>query len=179
MSDQKLSLKQKRDLRNKNFKPVVRSVDSRVKRVLHPDCSEDGVTEQHHVNEVDIKTILKRHGMGEIDPNRLIPNFTGLTFGDGSPLDYHGMMSVVAQAKGSFSTLPAETRAFFLNDMDLFVKFCSDPANAKKMSELGLSTAHLVLPTGESSSVATPVQPAQAAPAAAGSSAAQPAAAGV
>lgn len=62
-------------------------------------------------------------------------------FGDFSHVpDYATALEAVQAAQNTFLAQPARVRAEFGNDPARFVQFCTDPANADRLVELGLAT---------------------------------------
>lgn len=98
-------------------------------------CEDASLAVQDQRDEVDINTIVRRFGLtGELPDDVRAPSY-GDFEGVGT---YHDAMNAVAAANESFDRLPAEVRAEFGNNPSLFVDFCSDPKNLKRMKELNL-----------------------------------------
>lgn len=112
------------------------------RRVIHPS-SDKVITEQHHKDEVDIKVILKRHGLLKIHPNDLRPDPTIWQHGNGILPSFQEMNNVVVSMKQAFYKIPASIREKFRNDPTAFVEFVSNPDNRADIEKLGISTAHL------------------------------------
>lgn len=101
----------------------------------------------------------------ECDINRIVKSFnpdTGLfshmslrspRYGDVSGVDFRSMMDFIADANEAFEALPAVLRARFANSAESFVEFCSDPANAGPLKEMGLE----LLQDGQVSAIKEPV----------------------
>jgi len=100
-------------------------------------CLDKTRTQQHHKDECDINTIVKRFNLtGQLPVNLVMPqygDFMGIT-------DYHSAMTAVAQARETFDQLPARIRNRFMNDPEQFVNWATDEANIPEMIELGLAT---------------------------------------
>lgn len=98
-------------------------------------CKEPTLTQQHHAEEADINTIIRRFNVtGELPQSVRMP-----TFGDFEGIfDYHQAMNAIREADESFMAMPAETRARFNNNAASFVEFCSDPRNRDEAAKMGL-----------------------------------------
>lgn len=128
-------------------------------------CQDKSLTQQSFAEEADINTIIRRFGLdGPLPQGVRMPSygdFTGLK-------TYEDAWEVLNAAQESFYAMPARVRARFENDPAQFVAFCSDPANAQEMKELGLvepSQAPVPAPVVPSQmTVNPPAAPAAAAP---------------
>jgi phage internal scaffolding protein len=98
-------------------------------------CPDDGLTQQHHSEEADINTIVRRFGLtGQLPQAREAPEY-----GDFSHVtDYHTAMNAVLEADQHFMALPAELRAQFNNDPGALLDFVYDDNNRAKAEEMGL-----------------------------------------
>lgn len=98
-------------------------------------CEDPSLAKQEFKEECDINTIVTRFGltgeMPEFITTPLQGDFTEVT-------DYRSALHLVMEADAAFMEIPAETRERFGNDPGRFVAFCSDPANAEKIKEMGL-----------------------------------------
>lgn len=98
-------------------------------------CQDPSLTQQQFAEDADINTIVRRFGItGELPTGVRAPSygdFTGVS-------DFRSALAAIDAAEASFMALPAHVRATFQNDPGLFVDYCSDPANAAGMKELGL-----------------------------------------
>jgi phage internal scaffolding protein len=97
------------------------------------------MTQQHFAEEVDIKTIIKKH-----DRTGIISHVArGVAqYGDYSEVnEYREALDMVNSANESFLELPAELRKMFDNDAGLFFEFATDPKNDEKMVQMGLKVA--------------------------------------
>lgn len=93
-------------------------------------------TQQHFKDECDINVIVERFGItGQLPENARMPvygDFTGV-------VDFHTAVNAVRSAQDAFDVMPAKVRARFENNPQLFVEFCSDPANLAEARLLGLA----------------------------------------
>lgn len=98
-------------------------------------CLDASKAVQDAAADADINTIVRRFGLtGELPDAVAAPSY-----GDFSEVvDFHTAMIAVRKAEDSFLRMPADVRARFLNDPQLFVEFCSDEANREEMGKLGL-----------------------------------------
>lgn len=98
-------------------------------------CADATRTQQHFKEECDINTLVRRFGLtGEFPQNLrtpINPEFAQVT-------DFHGAMTLIAEARQAFGQMPAETRYRFHNDPAEFVDFCSNPENRAEMRKMGL-----------------------------------------
>lgn len=110
----------------------------RVSQETGLDCSEDkgGRTQQQFKEETDINTIVERFGIsGETPPAMNFPSEQDFT----ETFDFQTSMNVIVQARESFMTLPAKTRARFQNDPQQFMEFMHDSENIPEMVKMGLA----------------------------------------
>lgn len=99
-------------------------------------CDDISLTVQSEKDEADINVIVRRFGLtGSLPQGVRTPtydDFTGVT-------DYQSALNAMTLANDSFYQMPAEIRSEFDNDPHRFVNFCSDPANADKLTGWGLT----------------------------------------
>lgn len=96
---------------------------------------EPTMTQQASKDETDINNILRQFKVTGLVPAGIAPP----TYGDFSEVvDFRTAMDAVNAAQASFMAMPAETRARFGNDPQLFLEFCSNPQNLDEMRKLGL-----------------------------------------
>lgn len=94
------------------------------------------LTEQAHLNDADVNTIIARHRK-----TGQVPIFTGKqpTYGDFSGVvDFQDSLNRIAQAEQDFMSLPSKIRNKFKNDPGQLIEFVNDPANEQECYELGL-----------------------------------------
>ena len=107
-------------------------------RVASPfNTTGESLTQQHFLEECDIKTIIKKH-----DRTGLIQHVAqGVAeYGDYSEVhEYREALDLINAADESFAGLPADVRKAFNNDAGEFFEFATNPDNAGKMVELGLA----------------------------------------
>lgn len=97
----------------------------------------ESLTQQHFLEECDIKTIIKKH-----DRTGIIQHVArGVAqYGDYSEVhEYREALDLINSADESFAGLPAEVRKQFNNDAGEFFEFATNPDNAEAMVELGLA----------------------------------------
>lgn len=93
------------------------------------------LTQQSQKDETDINNILRQFKVTGLVPQGI----AAPTYGDFSEVvDFRTAMDAVNAAQASFMAMPAETRSRFGNDPQLFLEFCSNPANLDEMRKLGL-----------------------------------------
>lgn len=125
-------------------------------------CEDASLAQQHQKDESDINVIVKRFGLtGELPANPRLPqygDFTGIK-------DYQSALHAVQSAQEAFMEIPAEIRARFDNDPEVFLEFCANPANKEEAIKIGLikkpepETAPVLAP----SAAPAPAQSAEAA----------------
>lgn len=119
-------------------------------------CQDESLTQQHQKDEADINTIVKRfHLSGELPTDVRAPRYGDFT----GVVDYQSALNAVIAADESFMAMPAYIRARFNNDTQLFVEFCSDPANTEEMIKLGLAVSRTAGPEGSETPEDTPSPP--------------------
>ena len=97
----------------------------------------ESLTQQHFLQECDIKTIIKKHDRTGIinHVNRGVAQY-----GDYSEVhEYREALDLINNAQESFMGLPADVRKIFDNDPGEFFEFATNPDNAERMVELGLA----------------------------------------
>lgn len=108
-----------------------------VSRETGLDCKDDSLAVQSARDETDINTIVRRFGLtGELPGDVEMPQ-SGDYSGVG---DFHSAMNVVRKAQEEFLRVPAEIRARFQNDPQVFSSFFNDPVNQDEAIRLGLAT---------------------------------------
>jgi len=108
-----------------------------VSRETGLECKDDSLAVQSARDETDINTIVRRFGLtGELPGDVDMPQ-SGDYSGVG---DFHSAMNVVRQAQEEFLRVPADIRARFQNDPQLFSDFFHDPVNQDEAIRLGLAT---------------------------------------
>lgn len=102
-------------------------------------CEGDEVfTVQSEKDNADINVIVARFGVtGQLPQSVRLPTFEDYS----EVMDFQTAMNAVLSAEQSFADLPPDTRAFFHNDPQLFLEFCTDPnVDQEKLVELGLAS---------------------------------------
>ena len=108
-----------------------------VSRETGLSCEDESLTVQSAKEEADINTIVRRFGLtGELPGDVDMPQ-SGDYSGVG---DFHSAMNVVRKAQEEFLRVPAEIRARFQNDPQVFSSFFNDPVNQDEAIRLGLAT---------------------------------------
>ena len=102
---------------------------------------EEGLTEQHHLEDVLIRNILLQYR--ETGVIKHVNRFQG-TYGDFiSAPDFKEAQDAIAHAKSMFETVPAHIREQFDNLPERFLDFMQNPDNAEDIEALGLDASHL------------------------------------
>jgi len=98
--------------------------------------SSESKVEQHHKNDVDINSIVKRFTQRGYTP----PIASGTPmYGDFSDgFDYQESVNRILSANAQFDALPSEIRTKFDNDPANLLDFVDNPDNAVEAFELGL-----------------------------------------
>lgn len=93
------------------------------------------LTVQSMAEDADINVLMKRYGItGQMPSNPRIPEY-----GDFSHItDFRSALEAVSSAQDKFMEYPAELRAKFENNPQLFLEFCSQESNRAQMEALGL-----------------------------------------
>jgi phage internal scaffolding protein len=105
-------------------------------------CQEPTRAQQHHAEECDINTIVKRFGItGKMPINQSEARYGDFTDAD----DYHTALNKIIAAEDDFMRLPADIRASFDNNPADLIGFLNNPANRDQAEKLGLLSAK---PTG-------------------------------
>lgn len=99
-------------------------------------------TKQEFTAECDINVIMKRFIASDFDPTSLPLTSRKGMYGDftNMPDSYHAALNYVRDTEASFLGLPADLRARFDNDPQVFLDFVSDAANVPELIKLGLAT---------------------------------------
>ncbi|WNK13571.1 MAG: internal scaffolding protein [Microvirus sp.] len=104
-------------------------------------CKDDSLAIQSAAEEADINTIVRRFGLtGELPGDIKMPqsgDFAGIG-------DFQSAMNVVRAAQEEFLRVPADIRARFMHDPQVFSDFFNDPANQDEAIRLGLATRKVV-----------------------------------
>lgn len=83
------------------------------------ECKDPSLAQQHQENESNINTIVKNFGItGQLPQVRLPPSIDEFT----EVFDFQSAMNLLAAAKHSFLSLPAEVRSAFQNNPQIFVE---------------------------------------------------------
>lgn len=108
-----------------------------VSRETALECKDDSLAIQSAAEDADINTIVRRFGLtGEL-PNDIKMPQSGDFAGVG---DFQSAMNIVRAAQEEFMRVPADIRARFSHDPQLFSEFFNDPANQDEAIRLGLAT---------------------------------------
>lgn len=101
----------------------------------------ESMTEQHHKDDVNILSIIKKY-----DKTGII-NHTAKHAGTYSDMisapDFQEAQYAIAQAETMFESIPARIRQEFDNDPANFLGFIQNPQNREAIEEYGFDTSHL------------------------------------
>ena len=129
-------------------------------RVAEPfNTTGESLTQQHFLQECDIKTIIKNH-----DRTGIIQHVSrGVAeYGDYSEVhEYREALDLINAADESFAGLPSDVRKQFNNDAGEFFEFATNPDNAEAMVELGLAPSPAPAPMSGNEAEASKKAPAQ------------------
>lgn len=92
--------------------------------------------QQHHKEECDINTIVRKFGVTHQLPATLNMPMQG-DFTDAP--DYKTSLNLLIQAQQAFQQLPSETRHRFHNDPGEFIEFFENPDNLAEARKMGLA----------------------------------------
>lgn len=107
------------------------------------ECKDESLAIQSAADECDINTIVRRFGLtGELPGDIKMPQ-SGDFAGVG---DFQSAMNIVRAAQEEFMRVPADIRARFSHDPQVFSDFFNDPANQDEAIRLGLATRRAVDP---------------------------------
>lgn len=100
------------------------------------ECKEPTLAQQQFKDDADINVLLERFKVtGQLPEGIRIP-----TYGDFSDIvDFRSANDAIRRATASFMDLPANLRARFQNDPQVFLEFCSDKENLPELRKLGLA----------------------------------------
>lgn len=93
------------------------------------------LTVQSDADDVDMNVIMHRFGVtGKFPENLAVP-----TFGDYSEVfDFRSAHEAVIKARHDFERMPADVRAKFQNDPQVFLDFCENPDNIPSLVKMGM-----------------------------------------
>lgn len=115
--------------------------EATLETALH--CKDESLAIQSAAEDADINTIVRRFGLtGEL-PNDIKMPQSGDFAGVG---DFQSAMNIVRAAEEEFMRVPAEIRARFSHDPQVFSEFFNDPSNQEEAIRLGLATRKVVDP---------------------------------
>ena len=99
------------------------------------------MTKQEFTDEVDINNIVKRFINSGGDPTSLPFTDRKAMYGDFTmlPDSYQSALNYVLDTKAEFMKLPADQRAKFDNNPQVFLDYVSDPKNLDALVEMGLA----------------------------------------
>lgn len=99
---------------------------------------EPSMAQQSFKDDQDINVMMDRFGVtGQIQQVQNLPTSGDFTKG---VTDYQSAMNIMAQARQEFMRQPAELRARFNNDPQLFMRFMENKENLDEIVRLGLAT---------------------------------------
>lgn len=96
----------------------------------------ESMTVQAMAEDADLNVLMHRYGVtGKMPENPLVP-----VYGDYSGVrDYRTAWEACRKAEAAFMEFPAQVRARFDNDPQIFLDFCGNPANLPALREMGLA----------------------------------------
>lgn len=99
------------------------------------------MTKQEFTAEVDINNIVKRFINSGGDPTSLPFTNSKAMYGDFTnlPDSYQSALNYVLDTKAEFMKLPADVRARFDNNPQVFLDYVSDPVNLDELVKMGLA----------------------------------------
>lgn len=106
------------------------------------DCSNDKIiVEQHHKNDVNINTIVKRHAQGSdlIEKTAALRGDPQYQMDDIPTNDFQEAMNIVVKAQSTFDQLPSDIRKQFNNNPAEMLDFIQNPDNGPQLVEMGLA----------------------------------------
>lgn len=99
-------------------------------------CEDKSLALQSQAEDADINVILKRFGV----TGQMPVSARAVTYQDFEGIfDFRTALEAVRAGEEAFMQLPAEIRSRFSHDPQVFVEFCSDPANLPELRKLGLA----------------------------------------
>lgn len=107
------------------------------------------LTKQSEAESCDINLIVKRYEQTGLLPEKIAREPIYGEFADAPT--YMEAQNIISQANAQFALLPAETRAFFMNDPSRFLDYIDNAPNDKKKAEklIELELGTLVQPKAE------------------------------
>lgn len=100
------------------------------------ECNDPSLAQQSYKDDVDINVLLERFKVtGQMPQSVVLP-----TYGDFSAVvDFRTANDAINRARNAFMDLPADLRARFSNDPQVFLEFCSNPDNKDELVKLKLA----------------------------------------
>ena len=123
------------------MKPFIRDPYNYDVKAASDECAslhEPGIslTVQAMAEDADLNVLMKRFGItGKMPENVHIPQYGDFEH----VMDFRTAHDAIIEARESFMTIPADIRSRFSNDPQMFLEFCSDPANLPEMRRLGFA----------------------------------------
>lgn len=94
------------------------------------------LTVQSMAEDVDLNVIMRRFGV----TGRMPENLVAPTYGDFSEVfDFRSAQEAIINARHCFQSLPADVRARFGNDPQMFLEFCENRDNLEELRRMGLA----------------------------------------
>lgn len=142
------------------YRPHERSATWFTGEVVNPQTGEvtrpPSMTKQSFKDECDINNILKQYKVTGMFAHINSKAAQGVYADLPDPLDFQASLEVVRAANDAFASLPSKVRDRFQNNPEAFLAFCTNPANADELVELGLATRPPTSP-GDTQPVPAPV----------------------
>lgn len=99
-------------------------------------CDDPSLTVQADMEDADINTIVRRfHITGEMPVSVRLPEYQDYE----DVFDFQSAQNAILEAERTFMSIPADVRAKFDNDPQLFLEFAQNPENYDGLVELGLA----------------------------------------
>lgn len=103
---------------------------------IPPGGHGESLTVQAHAEDADINVMMRRFGVtGRLPENVRVPQYADFS----EVSDFRSALHSVMEAQDNFMQLDAAVRQRFSNDPQLFLDFCSDPANLPELRKMGLA----------------------------------------
>lgn len=104
-------------------------------RRVQSDLDPVTMTEQHHVGETNINSIMRKYRKtGELPTPP-----SGNVYGDFvNAQDFHNTQNRLIEANDQFMEMPSDLRTRFDNDAGKFFGFVNDPQNLEECRKIGL-----------------------------------------
>lgn len=109
-------------------------------------CEGVSLTKQSEAAACDINRIMAKYERDGVISH--VSENVGFYADVSNVPDYQGALAIVEKAEAMFSSIPAEIRARFDNDPQLFLDFVSNPLNKSELVKLGFLKEEVDSKTG-------------------------------